>query len=833
MRFLGRVIVILIIILLAIGVLAVHLVRSSYPITAGEIRLTGLRAPVEVLRDKHGIPHIYASNDHDLFLAQGFVHAQDRFWQMDFWRHVGSGQLSELFGKSEIDSDRFLRTLGLARLAEKEFASCTKEEQALLQAYANGVNEYLEDRQGSSISLEYAVLALTNRDYHPQPWKPLHSLTWAKVMAWDLGDNMSSEITRSILLKTVSMEQLRELYPPYPSDQPVIVPGFTIAIPPPVQENQTAPTSSNEVESALLAAASNVSALQRVLGTTESIGSNNWVISGKRTATGKPLLANDPHLGVQMPSIWYEVGLHCVPKNKDCSYDVVGFSFAGTPGVVIGHNERIAWGFTNVGPDVQDLYIERINPANPNQYEVNGQWIDMQLVDEKIQVANDSPVSFQVRYTRHGPVVSDTSRRLKDFRQKVGIEVPEQYAIALRWTALHAGGTFQAISLRLNRAQNWEEFREAAKRFEAPGQNMVYADVDGNIGYQMSGKVPIRANGNGWFPVPGWTDDYEWTGFIPFDEIPRAFNPPEGYVASANNAVAGPGYPFFIAYDYDYGFRAERIVEMIESQKVPITITYIQQMQGDNHSANAKLLVPILQQTTFKDNNLIQIRKLFDGWNYQLQMDQPAASLFESFWKHLLKNTFHDSLPEGFRPYGSSRSVEVIRKLVEQPDHWWWDDQRTKQVENRDHIFMTSFRDAVDELEESLGKDSSKWKWSRLHQTVFRNETFGRSGIYPIEKLFNRGPFPTSGGPTQVNATSWDASGNSYEVEDIPSMRMIVDLSNFQNSVSINSTGQSGHAYHPNYIDMANLWRMIEYHPMMWGRAQVQANSKAILKLRP
>lgn len=833
-RFLNRLIVIVLLVVLAAGVLVVHVVRSSYPATSGEVRVPGLQSSVEVFRDSYGIPHIYASNDHDLFLAQGYVHAQDRFWQMDYWRHIGSGRLSELFGESVLETDRSLRTLGFARVTQAELDRYSKEELALMQAYADGVNAYMEDRQGSSLSLEYAVLALTNRDYHPEPWKPLHSLTWSKVMAWDLSQNMTFEIARAILLKTLSFEQVQQLYPPYPADQPVIVPGFTIAAPLPVQEIQQKLSSSNGLENALHDTAVNLSNLDRFLGSkTESIGSNNWVISGKRTASGKPLLANDPHLGVQMPSIWYEIGLHCVSRGPNCSYDVAGFSFAGTPGVILGHNDRIAWGFTNVGPDVQDLYIEKLNPANPNQYEVNGQWVDMQIVNEKILVAGGTPVPVTIRYTRHGPVVSDASQRLKNFREKAGIDIPQQYAVSLRWTAFDPGETFQAITLQLNRAQGWEDFRAAAKQFKVPSQNMIYADIDGNIGYQMSGNVPIRPNGNGWLPVTGWTDEYEWTGFIPFEDLPHSHNPAEGYVASANNAVADGGYPYFISADWDYGFRAKRIVEMIETHKTPVRLSYVREMQGDNKSLNAEAMAPALARIPLQEDRLIQVRKAFEKWNFQLQMDQAPSAFFPVFWKHLLKNTFHDDLPEIYWPYGGSRWVQVMRQLVQQPDSLWWDDRRTKPVETRDQILAVSFSDAVTELEKSYGKDPASWKWGRLHKIIFRNETFGMSGIYPVEVLFNRGPFPTSGGTAEVNATSWNAATTSYDVEDIPSMRMIVDLSNMENSLSINSTGQSGHAFHPNYIDMAELWSRIQYHPMLWSRLQVETTAQSKLKLSP
>ncbi len=432
------------------------------------------------------------------------------------------------------------------KTAEAEWEQLGPDSRAILQAYTDGVNAYLKDHDRTAASLEYAVLGLLSPDYRIQPWTPVNSLTWGKAMAWDLRGNMDEEIARAVLLKTLTPEQVDSLYPPYPSDHPVIVnkigegagsaslptPGLQAAIP-----NMSFDT-----------VARNVSLLDGLLGKLgDGIGSNSWVISGNLTTTGMPILANDPHLGIQMPSIWYQVDLHCQPKSDACPFEVAGFSFAGVPGVVIGHNDRVAWGFTNVGPDVMDLFIEKVNPENPNQYEVNGKWVDFETRSETINVVGGDPVPVTVRLTRHGPVISDSFGPLKDkgdpkdkkfvpFKEQAGIPLPENYVVSLAWTALNPSTPFEAI-WGFDRAGNWEEFRKAASNFHVPAQNLVYADVDGNIGYQMPGDIPIRASGDGRYPVPGWTDEYAWTGFIPFDELPYTFNPAEGYIVTANNQV--------------------------------------------------------------------------------------------------------------------------------------------------------------------------------------------------------------------------------------------------------------------------------------------------------
>ena len=821
----------LLIICVVAAVLGSATVRRSFPVKDGEIQLSALDAPVEIYRDSSGVPHIYASTEHDLFFAQGYVHAQDRFWQMDFWRHVGSGRLAEMFGESQLDTDKFLRTLGWARVAQEELATLDPAAIKVLDDYAAGVNAYLDDHQGSELSLEYAILKLLTPDYKPEPWMPLHTLTWAKAMAWDLGGNMDSEIERALLLKTLSSQQLSEIVPAYPADHPVIVPSPNVG----AFLNGEKPNMVSllpQIAAQLRRVENYTTGLEAVLGRRgQEIGSNNWVISGARTSTGLPLLANDPHLGVQMPSIWYEVGLHCVPKNDQCPYNVVGFSFASAPGVVVGHNDRIAWGVTNVGPDVQDLFIERINPQNPNQYEVNGQWVDFEVVHETLQVAGGEPVDLAVRYTRHGPVISDTYGNLEDFSANAGIDLPETYVIALRWTALEPSRTFPAL-WKLNLAENYEDFRAAVRDFDVPSQNFVYADVDGNIAYQTPGRIPIRAGGDGTLPSPGWTDEYEWLGYIPFEELPFAYNPPQGYIVTANNAVVGPDYPYLLTTEWDYGYRAQRIVDLIEGASGPIDIAWMQKSQGDDMDLNAETLLPVLMEIPLGDERLEKARSLLVGWDGQNTMDSAPAALFEVFWKNLLAVTFHDDLPEDYWPGGGGRWFEVMRQLVIKPDSPWWDDKATQNVENRDQMFQQAFALAVSELESKLGKNPAEWAWGDLHTVTFRNQSLGKSGIAPIEALFNRGPFSTNGGDSIVNATGWDAT-DPYQLDSLPSMRMVVDLSNLANSITIHTTGQSGHAYHPHYIDMADLWRNIQYHPMLWERSQVETAAEGYLKLVP
>ncbi|MEO1428432.1 MAG: penicillin acylase family protein [Cyanobacteria bacterium J06633_8] len=825
-KSIGILVVVLAVTLMA---LTAYTLRKSFPQESGIITIPGLENEVKVIRDEWGIPQIYANSSHDMFLAQGYVHAQDRFWQMDFWRHIGAGRLSEMFGESQLDKDKFLRTMGWKNLAEQEFEILDVSTKTNLQAYAEGVNAYLANHQGSALSLEYAVLKLLNREYRPEPWQPIHSILWGKVMAYDLSTNLGDEVERTILLKSLPKQRVEELFPLYPDDFPVILPKFKLA----QKADKTREDISlnlstlKNITPSLKSIASNITGMEEILGTTgKNVGSNSWTISGKRTSTGKPIVADDPHLAVQMPSIWYEIGLHCYSNN--CPYNVTGFTFPGVPGVIVGHNNRIAWGVTNVMSDTMDLYVEKINPENPNQYELNGKWVDMQLVESEIQVASQESVNQIVRYTQHGPILSDVLPKLQKFDGSSSVETPKNYAVSLRWTALEPSKLITAIQ-EINRAQNWQEFRTAASKFDIAAQNLVYADVDGNIGYQMPGKTPIRTKGDGRYPVPGWNNEYEWQGYIDFEELPHVFNPPRGYIVTANNAVVDDNYPYVITKDWVHGYRAKRIEEMINGANQPLTLTDVELIQGDTLDLNARYLVPIFESINFDDSRIENARQLLLNWDFQLNIESPASAIFQTFWKKLLTLTFHDELPQDYHPDGSDRWYAVIRNLVRQPDNLWWDNRNTPEVENRDKIFKLALTTAVDELETTLTKNPQKWTWGKLHKINFRNATLGKSGVAAIEKLFNRGTYPISGNGETINANRWKANKSSFEVTHIPSMRMIIDLAKFDNSQTIHSTGQSGHAFHRHYTDMIEPWRNIQYHSMIWE----QEKSESTLFLIP
>jgi penicillin amidase len=794
----------LLIIAIALTIVAVITVRRSWPETEGVVQLGNLDAPVEIYRDTYGIPHIYASTEHDLYLAQGYVHAQDRFWQMEFWRRIGSGRLSEVLGESSLDFDRTIRTIGWHRTAAQEVERLSSEELALLEAYAMGVNTYLERNKGR-LGLEFTILGLTGVKYDPEPWTPLNTLTWAKVMAWDLGGNMNAELTRAHIVSRLGTTALNSLGIGYPEDYPVIIP--------------------HPLTGATIESIPELVLTFNVFGEGESVGSNSWVIASDRTNTGMPLLANDPHLGIQMPSIWYEIGLHCEPLGPECPINVVGSSFAGAPGVIIGHNDYIAWGMTNLGPDVQDLFIERLNPENPNQYEYRGSWEDMEIVREEIGIAGeDDPVVVEVRITRHGPIINDIAGGTED-EWVFGWQ-----PLALSWTALEPGTLMQSIQL-LNRAQNWDEFREALSHFDAPSQNVVYADVEGNIGYQAPGRIPIRASGNGTVPVPGWTGEYEWVDFIPFDELPRAFNPEEGYIATANNAVVSSDFPFFLSMDWAPGFRARRIVNLIEADD-SISIDDIKAIQGDSRPEFAQDIMPYLLSLEPTDARQRDAVELLRSWDGVADRESSAAALFETLRIKMVDNIFLDEMGEKLQNRARGSLIVAMGNMLSDEGSPWFDDKKTLEVESRDAILLRALEDAVEELTDTLGRNMSGWRWGDLHTAKFENQSLGQSGIGPIEAIFNRGPVPVDGSLATVNNTGYSMR-DPYTVSTVPSYRQIIDLAEFTRSLSMHTTGQSGHPFSRHYNDMIDPWRNIEYHRMLWLRSDVVAAAEAHLTLTP
>ena len=841
----GLLVTVLVLVLVGAG-LAWWTVQRSFPTTSGRIDVPGVSAVVTVYRDDAGVPQIVAETDRDLFFAQGYVHAQDRFWEMDFRRHVTAGRLAELFGETQVGTDAFIRTLDWRGIAEQEYSLLDDETRAGFDAYAQGVNAYLAERQGADLSLEYAVLGFQNPGYSPEPWTPVDSIAWLKAMAWDLRSNLIDEIDRAVLGAELPAEEVARLHPGYAFGQrptilggpPVAAPAATDAAPvgrgasdlsDGMTDAAASPAPPDGAVGALRALRATIDDIPELLGPEDGdLGSNSWVIGGAHTESGLPLLANDPHLGPAMPSVWYQVGLHCATLSEECTFDVAGFGFAGMPGVIVGHNERIAWGLTNLNPDTADLYYERIEG---DTYELDGAMVPLALREEVIEVAGGEPVTVTVRSTGRGPIVTDIT---PDFAAAAeagtaATDSATELEVSLQWTALSPGSTAQAV-FALNRARDWNQFRAAAELFDVPAQNLIYADVEGNIGYQAPGVVPVRSAGDGTVPLPGWTSANGWVGNVPYGEMPSVLNPPRGYIVTANNAVSETGP--FLARDWDHGYRADRIerllAELIGTGE-KLTAADLAEVQLDLRDPNAAAFLPVIAELEL-EGDAARAAALLADWDADADADSPEAAYFAVFWDTLLDRMF-GSLPESSRPVGGDRWFSVVGTLLGEPDARWWINEDAG-VTNRDEMLEYVLAEAWQETSDLLGDDAEEWRWGRLHTLSLTNASFGESGIAPIEWLFNRGPYELGGGSSIVNAIGWDAQVG-FEVNWVPSMRMIVDLDDFDASTWINLTGASGHAFHPHYVDQAPLWQRGETLPWPFTIEAVREAAADTLQLRP
>lgn len=884
----SRLILIGLVVVLVVGAVggslwSIRTVRASFPQTVGQLELKGLSGPVDVKRDAQGIPQIYADTTDDLFRAQGYVQAQDRFWEMDVRRHITAGRLSEMFGEDQVESDAFLRTMGWRKTAQEEYdTKLEPETKKYLQAYTAGVNAYLADHEGAGLSLEYEVLGLTG-DYKPEKWDPVDSVAWLKAMAWDLRGNMQEEIDRALMASRFSKDEIDELYPAYPYDRnKPILDKDAGAVDPASKEFEpkaspdTSTAASPVAQTQLANLADKLDSMPSLLGPSGSgIGSNSWVVSGRYTTTGKPMLANDPHLAPQLPSVWYQMGLHCRNTSAECPYDVAGFTFAGMPGVIIGHNAKISWGFTNLGADVSDLYLEKVTG---DTYLYDGKQVEFETREETIKVAGGRDRTITVRTTNNGPLVSDRNEELRD----VGEDAPasdsapdrkDGYAVALRWTALNPGKTVDGI-FAMNRAEDFAGFRKAARDLSVPSQNLIYADTEGNIGYQAPGQIPIRGgNLDGRYPAPGWSKKARWTGYIPFASMPYEYNPSRGYIVTANQAVVDSSYPYLLTSDWGYGTRSQRINELIRTKLKgggKISMDDMESMQLDNSSEIAKLLVPYLLKIDIEDSYIRDAQRLLEGWNYEQDADSAAAAYFNAVWRNVLMLSFGKKMPKELRvegeclnvapvddsgpvddlsgkprlvrecgeraadeaqPDGGDRWFEVVRQILpDERNEWWNTSTDPGQVTTRDGVLEQALRDARAELTAKLGKDIETWTWGRLHKLDLKNQTLGTSGPGIVKWMFNRGPYELSGGEAAVNATGWNAAGG-YEVMWVPSMRMVVNLADLDDSRWINLTGASGHAYHSNYFDQTEKWQDGELLPWAFTKDAVEekAENKMVL----
>jgi len=834
-----------VVLLLVAGlVAAVTVVRRPFPMVDGEIEVPGLSSDVEVLRDEHGVPQVYADTAEDLFYAQGFVHAQDRFFQMDFRRHVTSGRLAELLGRDALETDMYIRTMGWRRIAEKELSLLSPETQDYLKAYSAGVNAYIGSHEPGQMALEYSMLALNGLDYTPEEWTPVDSVSWLKAMAWDLRGNMTEEIERAIMSVNHSEEEIAGLYPSYPFDrhEPIVRQGAVVDR---VFE-QDATSGDTRLPTRPGLPADTVKSLERLneglkampdlMGKGQGVGSNGWVVDGERSTTGKPILANDPHLGIAVPGIWSQVGLHCRDVSDACPFDVSGFSFAGMPGVVIGHNQDIAWGFTNLGPDVVDLYLEKVDGRF---YEYDGRRRPLEMRQEVIEIeGEDEPVEFTVRSTRHGPLMSDVSAQLSTVgaNARVAEGAPERgngYAVALSWTALTPNRTADSVFM-LDRASNWDEFRDAASEFAAPSQNMVYADRDGHIGYQAPGLIPIRKSGHtGEYPAEGWLPANDWTGnYVPFDALPSLLDPEDGVVTTANQAVVDDDYPYHLGSSWAYGYRSQRIADRLQ-RKEKLSVEDMADIQLDDRNGFAPTFVPYLLDVFMPSQYLSAGQRLLEGWNYRQSPDSAAAAYYNAVWRNTLAMTFHDQMQESVWPDGSDRWFEVMRVLLADPDNLWWDDVETETVvETRDDILAQAMAASRDELVVRQARRAADWRWGHLHEMNLENESVGQSDVGLVRWLFNRGGYEVGGGESIVNATGWTAS-EGYGVDWAPSMRMVVSMDDLDDSRWINLTGVSGHPFNGNYVDQTELWVEGETMPWYFSRERLEETAEDTLRLVP
>lgn len=751
---------------------------ASFPQTSGTLDLPGIQGRVEVYRNAQGVPQVYASTSHDLFFAQGFVQAQDRFWQMDVYRHMTAGRLSEMFGAGRLPTDEFIRTMGWYAVAQQEYKLLSPSSKAILIAYSDGVNAYLRTHSGAKASVEYALLGLQT-SYTPYAWTPVDSIAWLKAFAWDLRDNLQDEIDRSLSTQTLSLAQIDQLYPAYHSASPAAAVLPAGAVP----------------------AMTHLDALIRGLPSAlapdaQGVGSDSWVVSGSLTTTGKPLLADEPDLSPQLPSIWYQMGLHCFTVDSACPYDVSGFTMPGTPGVVIGHNDSIAWGFTDGTENVTDLVLEKVTG---NTYLYDGRRLPLAERRESFEVAGAKPVTITVRRTNQGPLVSDAGRG---------------YAIALRWTALTPGRTMDAL-FQLDRADSWNGFRAAAKKFAAPSQNLIFADTAGDIGFQTPGEVPIRRNGDGAWPVPGWTDAYAWTGYVPFDELPNELDPKTGYVVGANEIT--------------------RRLERATANGGKVDAAGMRAIEADETDRFAATLVPYLEKAPVAPGTRAAAG-LLHGWDFSASAGSAPAAYFYDVWKFLLKDAFESKLPASVDVDGGDRWSTVVTDLLPDPTSGWWTAEAgsagSPRVAGRDALLGLAMDQAARDMAARYGADPAGWRWGAMHTLTPNSQTLGIGGPGFVGRLLDGRPIPVSGGSAVVEATGFDIE-QGFAVDEAPSMRMVVDLADFDRSTWINLTGASGHAGDADYLDQLPLWQQQGTLNWAFGRRAVLASSRYFLVLEP
>jgi penicillin amidase len=769
-------------------------VRQSLPAWEGEMAVPGLRAPVEILRDRFGVPHIFARSERDAHFALGFVHAQDRLWQMEMNRRLGAGRLAEALGARALEADRFLRTLGVRRAAQANLARFDQDTRRHLDAYAAGVNAFLFTQP--VLPPEFLMSRLKF-----ETWTPVDSVTWLKMMAWDLGGNWRNELLRMRLSRTLPLARIHEFLPPYPGDAPLQIRELRELYPDKEPTRITEMGTERETDP---------------LGSVPLSGSNSWVVA--QGASGKPLLANDPHLGLTAPPVWYLAHLEAP------GLSAIGGTLPGVPGVLIGRNARIAWGFTSTGPDVQDLYLEKIDtlgqyltPQGPRAFTV---------LREEIRVKNEASQTLEVRVSRHGPVISDVSRSALE-------ATPRGYALALQWTALAEDDLTMQAALRIAKAANWSDFQSVSRQLHSPQQTASYADVDGNIGFIAAGRVPLRKPANdlkGLAPAPGWDARYDWAGYIPFAELPQALNPPGGTFVSANHKIVPPGYRHHITAEWQPPYRARRIHELL-SKHASHSVATFAAIQLDTVSLAVRELLPLLLAAPPASDEAGKVMKMLAAWDGTMAPERPEPLIVTAWWRELARALYADELGESFTGRTWAARAVFLRNALSTGSQWC-DDVRTPAVESCDALVADSLEKALRDLKKRYGPDAQAWAWGEAHAAHHRHRPFSRNPwLAPWFDI----AVPSGGDGYTINAGLGDFGDEAapYASRHAASYRAIYDLGDPQASLFIHSGGQSGNPLSPHYRAFTDAWARGEYIPMVTDRARLEAEGAQRLVLMP
>ena len=764
MRWIKLSILTLVLLPLFISAVGFAFLWRSLPQTSGTLAIPGLEASVTVTRDKFGVPTIRAENRHDLYLALGFVHAQDRLFQMDLQRRLAEGRLSEILGPQALPTDRTMRTLGLYRHAANSRASVPPDFAAVLDAYASGVNAFLES--APHLPVEFTLL-----NYYPERWQAADSLAFGKLFALQLTGNYQRELMRAALAQKLTAQQIEELYPDYPSDGPIAL------------DNLASLTRGLPLEKML-------ASLPSVVGPT--IASNEWVVDGAHSETGKPLLANDPHLDYGAPLIWYLVRL----ASPDIS--VTGATVAGAPVVVLGHNDRIAWGYTTTIADVEDVFVEKLDPTDPSRYQTPDGMQAFETLKEEIPVKGQAPELFTIRQTRHGPVISDL----------VGSAANPPVAgtiMALQTSFLTDDDRSVEAQWRLGLAGDWASWVDALRTFTAPPLNMVYADQTGNIGFFVPGHIPVRKSGNGLAPVPGWTGDFDWDGWIPFEKLPQAENPASGHLASANNKITPADYPYLVSLDWDAPFRIERIEQGLAATPVQ-SIESSARLQGDIVSLAARRLLPLMLEGGSADDRASAVMQMLAKWDCRMSAARPEPLIFMAWLRAFNRRLYQPLLGELFDRYWDPRPI-ATEGILTKHRQWCGSDGCAA-------ILQAGLKDALDELSSTYGTDPTEWRWGAAHQALFAHPLLHRIvGRIPLLRdLFDR-QVPASGSFDTINAGDFRYANPDGPFTDIhgPGLRAIYDLSNLDNSIFVTALGQSANPLSEHYADMLPRWQAFEW----------------------